>query len=166
MLTIKNVFDGGGILNLGEIKAYNLLAKDGWIVEDVTKDSYYYDKDIDFLIQKNQQQFSIEVKWDSRIGDTGNMFIETYTDLDNCIKGWFSFCKADYLFYGDSQNQIFYVFSVSDLRQFIDSNSMEHRKAPDYTKRGTLKKVSQGMIVPISEFSQTYSVNVVSVCDF
>lgn len=50
MLTRKNVFDGGGILNLGEIKAYNLLAKDGWIVDDVTKDSYYYDKDIDFLI--------------------------------------------------------------------------------------------------------------------
>lgn len=89
------------------------------------------------------------------------MFIETITDLDRSKGGWFSFCQADYIYYGDSKNELFYVFKTEDLRSFVSSRMMEERKAADYNYRGILKKVSQGMLVPIKEFSQSYDVQIV-----
>ena len=148
-------------MNIGELRAYNYLQASGWSVEDVTASPEYWSKDIDFVVSSDSESFTVEVKWDSRISTTGNMFIETVTDLDKCKEGWFSFCQADYIYYGDSRNQLFYVFKTDDLRQFVSSHIMEERKAPDYNYRGVLKKVSQGMLVPIKEFSQSYDVQIV-----
>lgn len=148
-------------MNIGELRAYNYFQSNGWSVQDVTTYPEYWDKDIDFVVSSDTSSFTVEVKWDSRIATTGNMFIETVTDLDRCKEGWFSFCQADYIYYGDSVNQLFYVFRTNDLRQFVSSHDMEQRKAPDYNYRGVLKKVSQGMLVPIKEFSQSYDVQIV-----
>lgn len=148
-------------MNVGELRAYNYLQDNGWTVQDVTNNPEFWDKDIDFVVSSGSQSLTIEVKWDSRIHSTGNMFIETVTDLDKCKSGWFSFCQADYIYYGDSYNQLFYVFKTDDLRKFVSSHMMEERKAPDYNYRGILKKVSQGMLVPIKQFSQSYDVQIV-----
>lgn len=148
-------------MNIGELRAYNYFQANGWSVQDVTANPEYWDKDIDFVVSSDADSFTVEVKWDSRISTTGNMFIETVTDLDKCKEGWFSFCQADYIYYGDSENQLFYVFKTDDLRQFVDTHIMEQRKAPDYNYRGILKKVSQGMLVPIKEFSQSSDVQIV-----
>ena len=59
---------------------------------DLTKSQEYFDKDIDFQVKYDGLWHSIEVKWDSRIAETGNMFIETVTDLDKERAGWFIFC--------------------------------------------------------------------------
>lgn len=148
-------------MNIGELRAYNYLQASGWAVEDVTQNQDYWDKDIDFVAQSGTERLTVEVKWDNRIAQTGNMFIETITDLDNSTGGWFSFCQADYIYYGDSVNELFYVFKTEDLRAFVSSHMMEQRKAADYNYRGVLKKVSQGMLVPIKEFSQSYDVQIV-----
>lgn len=148
-------------MNIGELRAYNYLQASGWSVEDVTQNQDYWDKDIDFVAHSGDQSLTVEVKWDSRIAQTGNMFIETITDLDRSKGGWFSFCQADYIYYGDSVNQLFYVFKTADLREFVSNHFMEERKAADYNHRGMLKKVSQGMLVPIKEFSQSYDVQIV-----
>lgn len=148
-------------MNIGELRAYNYFQSNGWSVQDVTANPEYWDRDIDFVVSSGSQSLTIEVKWDSRIASTGNMFIETVTDLDKCKGGWFTFCQADYIYYGDSVNQLFYVFKTDDLRQFVSSHMMEERKAADYNYRGVLKKVSQGMLVPIKEFSQSYDVQIV-----
>lgn len=91
------------------------------------------------------------------------MFIETITDLDKSKMGWFMFCQADYIFYGDSQNELFYVFKTADLRQYISDTLLEERKAGDYNSRGQLKKVSQGLIVPIKDFQSKYDVIVIQL---
>lgn len=148
-------------MNYGELQAYNYLQANGWDVEDVTQDKYYWDKDIDLIALNGLQRLTIEVKWDSRISQTGNMFIETITDLDKNRSGWFMFCEADLIFYGDSVNHLFYVFTTKNLREFVSSRIMQERKAADYTLKGTIKKVSQGMLVPIKEFSQNYDVKVI-----
>ena len=148
-------------MNIGELRAYNYLQDNGWTVQDVTHNENYWNKDIDLIIEKDNRLFTIEVKWDSRISKTGNMFIETFADLDNCKDGWFNYCKADYIYYGDSINQLFYVFKTQDLRSFVSNHLMEERKAADYNSRGMLKKVSQGMLVPIKEFSQSYDVQII-----
>ena len=82
------------------------------------------------------------MKWDSRIAETGNMFIETITDIDKNKDGWFNFCCADFIFYGDSCNELFYVFSFTDLQDYVKHHSMEQRKAPDINSYGKVKKVS------------------------
>lgn len=77
------------IINVGEIRAFDYLSNSGWEVSDLTQCENYFDKDIDFLITAGQEQHTIEVKWDSKIAETGNMFIETITDLDKSKAGWF-----------------------------------------------------------------------------
>ena len=148
-------------MNIGELRAYNYLQDNGWTVQDVTRDEAYFDKDIDLVAYKGSERLTVEVKWDSRIATTGNMFIETVTDIDKSKSGWFLFCQADFIYYGDSVNQLFYVFKTDDLRQFVSTHLMEERKAPDYNYKGVLKKVSQGMLVPIKQFSQYYDVQIV-----
>lgn len=148
-------------MNIGELRAYNYLQDNGWSVEDVTKNEQYFDKDIDLVAHRGTESLTVEVKWDNRIATTGNMFIETVTDLDKSKAGWFMFCQADYIYYGDSTNQLFYVFKTADLREFVRTHTTEERKAGDYNYRGLLKKVSQGMLVPIKEFSQYYDVQIV-----
>lgn len=148
-------------MNIGELRAYNYLKSQGYIVEDTTDNSNYWDKDIDFVIYDNKNTYTVEVKWDNVIYKSGNMFIETITDIDQAKEGWFEFCKADYIYYGDSANKLFYIFKTEDLRSFIKSNYLEERKAPDYNYKGIIKKVSLGILVPIKLFSQQYDVQVV-----
>ena len=93
------------------------------------------------------------------------MFIETITDLDKSKDGWFKFCQAEYIFYGDSKNELFYIFRTDDLRQFVSDNLMPERKAADYRYNGKVKKVSQGMIVPISMFKERYNVQTIRLKD-
>lgn len=80
-------------------------------------------QDIDLIAQKDGKETTIEVKWDNVINKSGNLFVETETDIDIGKKGWFKFCKADLLFYGDAKRNIFYVIKMSDLRDFIQKHN-------------------------------------------
>lgn len=150
-------------MNLGEIKAIEYLQSQQWKVENLTSCEQFFSKDIDLFAVKEDRQHTIEVKWDSRIADTGNMFVETITDLDKGKAGWFEFIEAEYIFYGDSRNNLFYVFKTDDLRQYVSDNIMEERKAKDTNQFGKLKKVSQGMLVPIEDFAMTFPVQIIKL---
>lgn len=91
------------------------------------------------------------------------MFIETITDIDNNKDGWFNICCADFIFYGDSCNELFYVFKLNDLKEYVNQHSMEQRKATDKNRFGKVKKVSQGLLVPIEDFRNNYQVQVISL---
>lgn len=146
---------------LGEFYASQYLKSQGYEVEDTTLNPDFWRKDIDFIARKGNEEITVEVKWDNRISSSGNMFVETITDIDKSKQGWFEFCQADYIFYGDSKNNLFYVFKTNDLRQFMRYNETQSRKAPDYNYRKKVNKVSQGELVSIKEFSQQYKVQVV-----
>lgn len=149
----------------GEMAAQQYLLSRGWEVKDLTNCDSFYTKDIDFLISKGRERHYIEVKWDSRIHQTGNMFIETTTDLEANKDGWFEFCQAEFIFYGDARNQLFYVFRLEDLKEYIrqDISHLESRKAADYNAQGQVKKVSQGLIVPIEDFRKQYPVELIKI---
>lgn len=144
--------------NKGEVLAYQYLINNGYTVEDVSNNSDFYDKDIDFIATQEGKSHTIQVKWDNRIHETGNMFIQISTDIDNGKDGWFKFCKADYLYYGDSFNKLFYIIKMSDLKDFIHNNMCDERNAADYTFNGRLKKISRGAIIPIKKISSMYPV--------
>lgn len=152
-------------MNQGEKAAYDYLTFQGWKVQDLTQCADFFSKDIDFLITRGKDQHYIEVKWDNWIHYTGNMFIETTTDLDFNKDGWFKFCSAEFIFYGDAKQSLFYVFRLEDLKAYVreDYSRLQARKAPDYNSRGQLRKVSQGLLVPIEDFRQCYPVEVIKL---
>lgn len=136
-----------GEYHAGEFELKKLFRKLGYKVTDVSNNPNYWKKDIDLIIE---DKLGVEVKWDQLIASTGNMFIETVSDTEKNKDGWFIFCKADLLFYGDAANKLYYVFRFSELKQWIEEHKEVYKvaTAPDYGKDG-VKKYSKGYLVPV-----------------
>ena len=103
--------------NLGEQIFSHKMKEAGYTVNDVTSDSRYWSKDIDFIITSprgNTRTF--EVKFDTRLNQTGNLYLELSNIHSKGGKGWFTFCEADYLAYGDAVTKTFYVIDMAELR--------------------------------------------------
>lgn len=103
---------------LGEMLFKQKMLDCGYKVEDVSNNSDYWSKDIDFIITSPTTGAvkTFEVKWDSRINKTGNLYLELSNVHSKGGKGWFNFCQADFLAYGDAQAKIFYVIDMQKLR--------------------------------------------------
>lgn len=101
-----------------------IMRQRGYKVEDVTYKPQYWDQDIDFIITSpfTGAVKTFEVKYDSRISTTRNLFLE----IENIhskqwnYEGWFNHCKADYLAYGDAAARKFYVIDMTELRKRVD----------------------------------------------
>lgn len=137
-------------MNAGEQELKDYLRSYDYKVIDVSNNPKYFSSDIDLFVQNpfTNLVFSIEVKWDSKIADTGNLFIELWADYPKKI-GWWKFCKADLLFYGDAQNRKFYIFKLDELRAYIDLNF--YRFSTGFCVDNTTGCVSQGLLVPVDE---------------
>lgn len=145
----------------GEQLARRCLEANGYTVIDRTASPEYWKKDIDFTVSKSGIEFNIEVKWDQRINESGAMFLELITDIQDCRKGWANYTEADFIFYGDAQQRVFYIFSVEDMRDYIKTHKGEYqmKTADDKNSRtGQIRKQSLGAIVPIDDFNQFYKV--------
>ena len=105
----------------GELLFQTIMESGGYTVEDVSGNSEYWDKDIDFIITSPYTGAvkTFEVKFDSRINKTGNLFLETASAYSKGGQGWFKFCEADYLAYGDSANRRFYVIPLLELKERV-----------------------------------------------
>ena len=116
----------------GELEAMEVLGRAGYEVELVSGDCEYWYKDIDIIAQKDTTVETIEVKWDRRISKTSNLFIEHTSDYEQHKAGWYKFCEADYLLYGDWINGIFYKIPFDEVKRLIAAR----------TKRGIIKEKS------------------------
>lgn len=94
----------------------------GYEVQDVSSDSCYQGKDIDFIVTSPTSGLTktFEVKWDERINQTGNMYLEIANKNSNGALGWFKFTTADYVAYGDAQAQCFYVVPLAALKAAVE----------------------------------------------
>lgn len=130
--------------NAGEEEFINLFTGAGYQITDVTDKPQYWYKDIDFLVTNPYTDFtfSFEVKWDRRLADTKNLYLETENPRSKGGAGWFVFCEADYLAYGDAVNNCFYIFKMEELRAYVRKN---YRSIP---KKSTTDG-SYGLIVPL-----------------
>ena len=79
----------------------------------------YWYRDIDFIITSpfSGETKTFEVKFDSCISRTGNLYLELTNIHSKGGKGWFNFCEADYIAYGDAQNRIFYIIPLLELKK-------------------------------------------------
>ena len=105
----------------GEKLFQQIMENRNYKVEDVSGNEEYWDKDIDFIVTSSTSGLTktFEVKWDSRINKTGNLYLEIANINSKGGKGWFEFCQADYLAYGDASNGTFYIISLLELRDRV-----------------------------------------------
>lgn len=94
----------------------------GYTTEDVSANPLYWDKDIDFLVTSpfTNAVKGFEVKWDNRINSTGNLYLEIENIHSKGGKGWYNFCQADYIAYGDAVNEVFYIIALQDLKARVN----------------------------------------------
>ena len=150
----------------GEALAKQCLTANGFQIIDRRSDPAYWKKDIDFTAIKDGRQVEIEVKWDGRIRKSGALFFELLTDIQGNRPGWASYTEADYIFYGDAEQQLFYIFPVGDMRQYLKDHKGEYetRIANDYDRRtGSIRKQSLGAIVPLARFRQAVRVETLDI---
>ena len=142
-------------VNAGEQELKDFFRKNGLTVKDVSDNANYWDKDIDMIATnpKTGNTASIEVKWDSKICMTNNIFVEVYSDISKRKKGWFKFCQADLLYYGDSINKKYYIFNFNKFKKYIEENKDNFKVgyANDYNRYGERIKTSSGYLVPLDQ---------------
>ena len=130
----------------GERLFSELMQSKGYIVNDVSKDQFYFDKDIDlFIINPNTKEVkSFEVKWDTKIHKTSNLFLEIYNPRSKqwSGEGWWKHCQADYLVYGDAVKRKFYIIPLLELRERVSQLLLTTRTTSDY---------STGIILPLAK---------------
>ena len=106
--------------NLGEQVFSFKMKEAGYTIQNVCGDPAYWDKDIDFLVASpsgNTRTF--EVKYDTRLNQTGNLYLELSNIHSKGGVGWYRFCQADYLAYGDASSRTFYIFPMRELRERV-----------------------------------------------
>lgn len=113
----------------GEQLFQQIMEQRGYTVKDVSNNEEYWDKDIDFLVTSSTTGLtkSFEVKWDTRINKTGNLYLELISAYGESGLGWFKFCQADFLAYGDATNGTFYIIPLLELKERV--NQMPKRLA-------------------------------------
>lgn len=140
----------------GEWELKRCLRKQGYKITDVSNNPDYWYRDIDLINTTTGE--SIEVKWDGCMSKTKNLFIEICSNIDTNADGWYLFCEADFLYYGDSRKELFYIFDFQRLKQHIEEHKADYeiKKAPDYNRYGNIKKWSKGYIVPLESLEGLY----------
>ena len=105
----------------GEMLFAQRMTESGYTVEDVSNNPLYWYKDIDFKITSptTNNTKTFEVKWDSRINSTGNLYLELTNIHSKGGIGWYNFCEADYVAYGDALAQTFYVIPLLELKEKV-----------------------------------------------
>ena len=105
---------------MGEALAKQWLEKQGWKCFDISNIETTWKADIDLLAVKEDTARLIEVKYDNRIFDTGNMYIELITDKHRNRKGWIYTTASNYIMYGDAVRNIFYIMRTTDLLDYLE----------------------------------------------
>ena len=104
----------------GELEFKMKLRSRGITAEYVGDEPDYWSRDIDFITEDG---IAYEVKWDSWIDKTNNLFIEIANPRSKGGQGWYKFCEADFLAYGNARKNEFYVIRMAELKNYIDTVS-------------------------------------------
>lgn len=110
---------------LGEEWVSTLLSQVGCPVTDVRNDSYWMDKDVDYITTGFifPREEKLEVKTDRFIDKTSNYVYEFYSfandNLSKVTPGCFEKTEADYILYCRENSQIVDVLNMKRFRSYI-----------------------------------------------
>lgn len=106
-----------------ENKDFNIIVqffeKSWYFVNDVHDNSDYFNKDIDLIISNDWKEYSVEIKFDDYIATTNNFFFEIVSNEEKSTAWCFLKSEADFLFYYDTINKIWYSFWMKKLKDWF-----------------------------------------------
>lgn len=107
----------------GEKLFKEFLEKSGKQCKDVSDDPKYQKDDIDFIVEgKSGNELSFEVKNDSKIAYTGNIFYESISNVDYGTVGCFEKTKADFIVICSEPENKFYLIRSNILKDYVRDN--------------------------------------------
>ena len=133
----------------GEQIFSDIMSRQGYVVENVVDNPIYQRQDIDFIITSPATNLTktFEVKYDYCVNKTGNLYLELVNTHSEGGCGWWEFCKADYLAYGDAHSRQFYIFSLLELRERVETLPKRY---------GQCGQDSIGLLVPLRQVQDLY----------
>ena len=123
-------------------------------IEDVSDDPYYQKKDIDFLVyQKTGEIIKVDVKYDTLIDKTGNVFIELISNDKKKTPGNFIYSEADLFLYVFAKSKRVLIIPLKEAREYIYKNLKKFKSAscPNYGYNGEILYHSKGRLVKYTE---------------
>lgn len=143
---------------IGEDAFLTMIANmSGYSFLDVTKNPKYFQDDIDFIVtnKATEVETTIDVKTDTQIGKYGNICVETISNKneERCKNGWFNTSKADFWFFYDTENEIFYAIKADELRKSYKENSFIHRETFQL-ENGVSPKYAEVCLIPLAEVTK------------
>lgn len=144
--------------NKGEGLILNWLKKQKSIIDikDVTNNSKYFNKDIDFIFTlKNGKVVTCDVKYDSSIVKTGNIFLETIKNNRTMVDGWFITSEADFIFivFGGPDDR-FLTLPLKEARDYFKINKNRLKRVygkPNIGNNGEYWYQSIGYLLPVDK---------------
>lgn len=127
----------------GEALFAQIMQNKGYKVEDVSANpEYYYKGDLLITSLASGLTKTFEVKFDYVINNTGNLYLELWNKNSQNCQGWYKFCSADYLAYGDAKTGTFYIIELLELHKRVSKLPQRLRSCGED---------SQGLVVSLED---------------
>lgn len=122
-------------------------------VEDTGHSEFLQKTCGDWIITKLSQQYGVELKAEARY--TGNLFLETWSNLPRRTLGWMYTSQADYLFYFFADTKELFVIDFPALWQWAFGVGEKEGAIYKYAEKTQSKynqvNFTRGRIVPIND---------------
>lgn len=134
------------------------IAGEEVVIDFILKNSKEYsfvrkndNSNFDFILEKNGEHKTYEVKTDSSIYP--NFFIEFESRNK---KSSISVTTADWFCYYFSKKKQLYFIKTEDLRHLIFSNKFEVKTITEKNDTDSTKSMNKGFIIPVEEFKRFF----------
>ena len=131
---------------------------DGYAVRPVPGDIQTQHRFGDIWLSSPKHQNAIEVELKSESKHTGNLFIETWSDIRNGVHGWlYHYANETRLAYAFNDTHTLYTCEMGELRKWAHGKSLESAiRVEDFRQVEQQKyhqlNVTIGHIVPVQVF--------------
>lgn len=103
------------------------LETTGWTVTNVECDKAYQELDIDLVVEKDGETFTIEIKADNYGAKTANYFCETISNTSKNTLGCFYATQSNYIFYYFLDTFELHVIPTADAQEWLKANESLYR---------------------------------------
>ena len=121
-MAVHNFEDDNKIGENGEKIFKEFMESHNLKYTDVSKVDEYQDIDVDFIVHLENGKILVEVKNDTRIHSTDNIFYETISNVDFGTPGCFEKTKSNVIVICSEQDKTLYIVKTADLRNYVHQN--------------------------------------------
>lgn len=170
----KDYFKNSNVLaEIASAEITKYLQTTGWTVTNVERDKEYQALDIDLVINREEEQYTVEIKGDQYGSKTSNYFCETISNTSKNTPGCFYATQSDYIFYYFLDTFELHVIPTKEAQKWLKENEYRYKKVNVKTTgaKGEYWYSNEARLVPrrdmqraldiqIIDFKQYFNINV------